>query len=510
MTRYRNALWAGMSFVAISLGVPPGVFAGSPSPTSAAVKAATDTIADSNEKDVLSTVQQIREDVRALRQEVDSLRALLETQRQQSGASYPPERLGNALSLGPRPEEPLPATGVYFFDAEWCGPCRQMRPLVERLKREGLPILAVNADQHQDLLRDLHIEMLPTLVLMIGGKEKERATGSMDAAKLRALLAKIPNGPATAATSKAGPQATSNAKSSSKTASSIGAAIPPASTAPHDSPQGARGTAGKTAEYELRSYPVADLVVPTPGKPKTPVNGNLERLIGLLTDTIEPASWQKAGGKGQILQSDKTLSLIIRQTPATHRQVLALLRNLRALQSWQVCLELAIIENAPDGLLKRVGATCLPYNDPRVYSLSDEQRTALVATARQNPGTDSFAAKVTMFPGTYASIGAARNGTGTETIDIETIDSTDRYAVDLRLGVHDNKTGMRTVEPITVNVPNLKLVVMELKRTSKGPSTKPALLVVRPRFLFPVEEEEQQETPRHSELQPFESVPIAE
>ena len=103
-----------------------------------------------------------------------------------------------------RPEEPLPATGVYFFDAEWCGPCRQMRPLVERLKREGLPILAVNADQHQDLLRDLHIEMLPTLVLMIGGKEKERATGSMDAAKLRALLAKIPNGPATAATSKAG------------------------------------------------------------------------------------------------------------------------------------------------------------------------------------------------------------------------------------------------------------------------------------------------------------------
>ena len=27
MTRYRNALWAGMSFVAISLGVPPGVFA---------------------------------------------------------------------------------------------------------------------------------------------------------------------------------------------------------------------------------------------------------------------------------------------------------------------------------------------------------------------------------------------------------------------------------------------------------------------------------------------------
>lgn len=67
-----------------------------------------------------------------------------------------------------------------------------------------------------------------------------------------------------------------------------------------------------------------------------------------------------------------------------------------------------------------------------------------------------------------------------------------------------------TTEPVTVTVPNLKPVVLELKRTAKGPSTKPTLLVVRPRFLFPIEEEEQQEASHHSELQPFESVPIAE
>ncbi len=375
----------------------------------------------------------------ALRHEVDNLRALLETANKKEGikpftARTPSRRVGRAGF-----KEPLLTNGVYFFTAEWCGPCREMRPLIERLKCEGLPIVDVDVDQRRDLRDAFRIERLPSFVLLVDGKEYRDATGMRTEAELRAFLAKLPNARANSATPKLGQGATSNVKTDSKVVPSIAAAIVPAPTAHHDSPRRARRAADKSAEYELRSYPVADLVVPTPGKPKTPVNGNLERLIGLLTDTIEPASWQKAGGKGQILQSDKTLSFIIRQTPAIHRQVLALLRNLRALQSWQVCLELAIVENAPDGLLKRVGATCLPYNDPRVYSLNDEQRTALVAAARQNPGTDSFAAKVTMLPGAFASIGAARNGTGTgtgtgtETIDIETIDSTDRYAVDLRL-----------------------------------------------------------------------------
>jgi thiol-disulfide isomerase/thioredoxin len=493
MTRYRNTLLAGISFIAVSFGLPRGLFAQSPAPVSvSALKATTDAGAESNDKEVLRSVEQIRDDVRALRHEVDMIRTLLESPRRKRG-------------------ELIPSNGVYFFDADWCGPCRQMRPLVERLKREGLPIVDVNSDQRVDLRCDLHIAMLPTVVLMIGGNEKERATGLMDEGKLRALLAKIPNGPATSAKSKPVQAPTSNAKAGSTSEPSDDAAAYQADTAPHDSPRGAQGAASKTAEYELRAYSVADLVVPLPGKSQGGnVNENFEKLMGLMTGTIEPSSWQNAGGKGQILQSDKTLSLIVRQSPAIHRQILILLQGLRALQNWQVCLDLALVQNAPGGLLERVGPTRRLPGNTSVLSLSDEQRTALVASARQNHGTDVFVAKVTMFPGTHASVGAARNGTGGETIDIETVDSTDRYAVRLRFGVHDNKTGKMTTEPVTVTVPNLKPVVIELKRTSMGSSTKPTLLVVRPRFLFPIEEEEQQETPHHSELQPFEAVPITE
>ena len=49
--------------------------------------------------------------------------------------------------------------------------------------------------------------------------------------------------------------------------------------------------------YESRAYPVADLIVPLPGREKIDVRENFEKLMGLVTDTIEPKTWQKAGGQ---------------------------------------------------------------------------------------------------------------------------------------------------------------------------------------------------------------------
>src|ERR1700722_16872114 len=94
MIRYRNALLAGISFVAIFFGVARGLFAQSPASTSAsAVKATTDSTAESTDKQGLQPVERIREDVRGLRHEVDNLRTLLESQRAQSGSSRSPERI---------------------------------------------------------------------------------------------------------------------------------------------------------------------------------------------------------------------------------------------------------------------------------------------------------------------------------------------------------------------------------------------------------------------------------
>ena len=94
----------------------------------------------------------------------------------------------------------------------------------------------------------------------------------------------------------------------------------------------------------------------------------------------------------------------------------------------------------------------------------------------------------TMFYGTHGAIGFAQREN--QTINVRIADSTDRYAVNLRLELRDSKTGKAAAEPVTVNIPNLKTVVIEFKPIGGDASARPSLLVVRPRLLFPIEEEE--------------------
>jgi len=68
---------------------------------------------------------------------------------------------------------------VDFF-AEWCIPCRQMKPYLEELARERVATLRVeriDADDNQELLRELGIDSLPTLELYRAGKLAWKKTG---------------------------------------------------------------------------------------------------------------------------------------------------------------------------------------------------------------------------------------------------------------------------------------------------------------------------------------------
>lgn len=240
--------------------------------------------------------------------------------------------------------------------------------------------------------------------------------------------------------------------------------------------------------HGLRSYPVADLVLALPGSGKSNVGDDFEKLIELVTDTVQPNSWQKTGGQGLIVQDEKTLSLVIQQTPAIHRQVLAFLRSLRSLRDWQVCLELALIKNPPADFLRSLGTSGHSEGKMRVHPLTEVQRTKLLNVVRQTPDSMLLLENVTMFYGTRGSIGWAPKEK--EIIDFETADSTDRYAVNLRFGLHDNNTGKAMRDPLAVTVANLKAVVIEFHPIGAEASAKPSLLVVRPRLLFPLEEEE--------------------
>ena len=94
-------------------------------------------------------------------------------------------------------EESLPAViaetpGPLIVDfwAEWCGPCRVVGPLLERLAREHpeIRVAKVNVDEEPWLASRYGIAGIPTLIRFDGGEETVRVPGALPYERLLVAL----------------------------------------------------------------------------------------------------------------------------------------------------------------------------------------------------------------------------------------------------------------------------------------------------------------------------------
>ncbi len=91
--------------------------------------------------------------------------------------------------------DPAPAAAagdvlLLDFSASWCGPCRQMAPIVQDVAGAGWLVRHVDVDREVDLVRRFAVTGVPCYVLLVKGHEVDRINGATSRSELEALLAK--------------------------------------------------------------------------------------------------------------------------------------------------------------------------------------------------------------------------------------------------------------------------------------------------------------------------------
>lgn len=179
-------------------------------------------------------------------------------------------------------------------------------------------------------------------------------------------------------------------------------------------------------------YNVADLVVPTPdspmpaddqeeaprpmqfseperaSKPREVVTAEVEKLINVICESVDPESWRTGGGLGSVQYLPIGMALVINQTAKNHEQIRSLLDSLRRTQEGQVAIEVRLL------CLSRAAAERLGLDEPHgpergvlaVSYLGDQAVRSLMQDVMTDRHNSAFlmAPKITVFNGQRASV----------------------------------------------------------------------------------------------------------
>ncbi|MGD0900488.1 MAG: hypothetical protein ABR915_21865, partial [Thermoguttaceae bacterium] len=256
------------------------------------------------------------------------------------------------------------------------------------------------------------------------------------------------------------------------------------------------------------AYQVADLVVPLPSPPlpldgtrpaagQAGSNADFAPLIGLITNTIQPATWDAVGGRGSIAPHKGSLSIVVSQTKDVHEQIVDLTEGLRRQQDISVALEVRMLRVQDQAMPAETQGKGLE----RGAGIGPPQTEQLLEALRQHQGVDCAAlSQTTVLNGQTAFLSPLEDGDArTVPLVTQVVISNDRRFIRLWLGTADSGKSLASAwigdgRSLVVAIPLDQSERYGDRRHSEAKPVKvQRLLLITPRIVI-MDEEEQRQT----------------
>ena len=86
---------------------------------------------------------------------------------------------------------------IVDFWAPWCGPCKQLGPMLEKLVRQAgglVRLVKINIDENKELATQLRVQSVPMVYAFVDGRPVDGFVGAQPESKLRAFIDQLTGG----------------------------------------------------------------------------------------------------------------------------------------------------------------------------------------------------------------------------------------------------------------------------------------------------------------------------